>query len=333
MKRILLLWLLVSVVTINADAVRIGKFECGLNESTRTAIIMGATKDVAAPGGILTIPEYVTYEEKNYLVTKIDDNAFYSSKFDPEIEWINFPPTIVEVGTAAFRDNKELWSMSWPGDATKKIGAYAFAGCSKLQVFPIPPLLEEMGRNALEGCTCLTGMIFGGNLKEVPYEVCKGCTGIGEILIFPGLFNNLKKIQDNAFEGCTSLRLFILCADLDYFGSGVFKGCTKLTNISSQTYYPCKYVEDWSPFEKYHYQVVNLEIPAGTTELYRNTPEWGSFLSIAEVEETGVSASSSFDASRILKHYSIDGKSLAQPQRGVNIEKMSDGTTKKVIKD
>ena len=337
MKRRLILWLLLLVVTINTDAVRIGKFECTLNESTRTATITGATIDVAELAGVLTIPEYVIHEEKTYMVTEIEENAFNGSKFDPAIKWINFPPNIEVVGAGAFKNNKELWSMSWPGDATKKIGAYAFAGCTKLQNFELPPLLEKLGRNALEDCTSLTIISFGANLEEVPMQVCKGCTGILETVIYPGLFESIKKIQDGAFEGCTSLNLVILCADLDYFGSSVFKGCTSLTNFSSQTSAPCSYVEDWSPFEKYHYQKVNLEVPKGTVQLYRNTPEWRKFLSIAEKEdeeeETAISATSAIGATRTLKQYSIEGKSLPRPQQGLNIQKMSDGTTSKVLKD
>jgi hypothetical protein len=32
-----------------------------------------------------------------------------------------------------------------------------------------------------------------------------------------------------------------------------------------------------------------------------------------------------------VQYYSIDGKRIATPQRGLNIIKMSDGTTKKII--
>ena len=37
------------------------------------------------------------------------------------------------------------------------------------------------------------------------------------------------------------------------------------------------------------------------------------------------------DRKYVLGYYSLDGKRLAKPQRGLNIIRMSDGTTKKVI--
>ena len=33
----------------------------------------------------------------------------------------------------------------------------------------------------------------------------------------------------------------------------------------------------------------------------------------------------------IIERYTIDGKHISQPQRGLNIIKMNDGTTKKII--
>ena len=40
-----------------------------------------------------------------------------------------------------------------------------------------------------------------------------------------------------------------------------------------------------------------------------------------------VSASNTNEA----KYYSVDGKQFSQPQKGMNIQKMSDGTSRKIV--
>ena len=49
---------------------------------------------------------------------------------------------------------------------------------------------------------------------------------------------------------------------------------------------------------------------------------------MSETAVKGISASNINEA----KSFSIDGKQFAQPQKGLSILKMSDGTTRKVVK-
>ena len=74
-------------------------------------------------------------------------------------------------------------------------------------------------------------------------------------------------------------------------------------------------------------------MPAGTKELYQSTDGWKNFQNIVELDPTAVKKIEDNETeAKIIRHYSIDGKQLSQPQNGLNILKMSDGTTKKVVK-
>lgn len=80
------------------------------------------------------------------------------------------------------------------------------------------------------------------------------------------------------------------------------------------------------------YNNATLYVPEGTMEKYRKTDGWKQFQWIMEGNPTGIKSPNhnSSNATEIHRH-TIDGQSIKNPQRGINVVKMSDGTTKKVI--
>ena len=210
--------------------VTIGHIDYSLNTEKYTAVLQRVNPE-AIVAGILTIPQFVTYEKKNYEVVEIGDHVCSDSSVKQLLEWINFPVSIEVVGEGAFENCINLWSCSWPGDATKKIGACAFAGCKKLQDFSFPPLLEKIGGRALAGCTDIQALIIGGELEEVPFGLCEGCTSLTEVVVFSGLFHRMKKIQDNAFDGCTNMVSVSLPSSLKSIEYHTFYNCRSLHTI------------------------------------------------------------------------------------------------------
>ena len=76
-------------------------------------------------------------------------------------------------------------------------------------------------------------------------------------------------------------------------------------------------------------------MPAASLETYRNAVSWNNFGSIVALTDedpkpTGIKNVRSNEITE-KRYYSIDGKQTTIPQRGLNIIRMSDGTTKKVI--
>ncbi len=84
---------------------------------------------------------------------------------------------------------------------------------------------------------------------------------------------------------------------------------------------------------------VTLHVPDVALHAYAGTHPWNEFGTImgfsgaTEEPYTGfqpVSATDNKGDVHEVARYSIDGKLLTRPQKGINIIKMSDGTTKKV---
>ena len=78
-----------------------------------------------------------------------------------------------------------------------------------------------------------------------------------------------------------------------------------------------------------------LHVPAVSIDAYKAAETWKEFGSIVALTDedpspTGITNVNQ-DNTTGRQYYSLDGKRSTTPQRGLNIVKMSDGTTRKVI--
>ena len=167
----------------------------------------------------------------------------------------------------------------------------------------------------------------------------------------------------SAFRSCGQLESVVLPVGLKTVGeenatSGVFNECYKLAKInipstveymSYQAFYtnsssglkeifcyitePKGYDEEAMNLFR-DYSRPTLYVPFGTKEKYLAAEGWKNFENIVEMPEpTAIDAISSNDTNVISgKIYYIDGKQLSQPQNGINVIKMSDGTMRKVAR-
>ena len=74
--------------------------------------------------GNVVIPKKITYQEKEYTVTKIDD-AFRSCS---GLTFINIPSSVKSIRESAFSGCSGLTSINIP-NGVESIGRYAFSSC------------------------------------------------------------------------------------------------------------------------------------------------------------------------------------------------------------
>lgn len=89
-------------------------------------------------------------------------------------------------------------------------------------------------------------------------------------------------------------------------------------------------------FTESYLQNMTLHVPAASIESYRSMEPWRQFGNIValtddDLKPTGMVLLKEDDHSYPVCTYSIDGRHLQKEQRGLNIIRMSDGTTKKVM--
>ena len=109
-------------------------------------------------------------------------------------------------------------------------------------------------------------------------------------------------------------------------------------NIARETNLLLKNTLFWLPSEQEYlsgsFTTATLYVPKGTKEKYKATAGWKEFTNIVEMEDddpTNVEAITNHSENMVTERYALGGQRVSGQQRGLNIERMSDGTTKKVI--
>ena len=75
-----------------------------------------------------------------------------------------------------------------------------------------------------------------------------------------------------------------------------------------------------------------LYVPESSLDSYKATSPWSSFGTILPISTTGIGETATNGVSGIDAIYDIEGKRCNGTNRGLNIIRMSDGTTRKVLK-
>ena len=80
------------------------------------------------------------------------------------------------------------------------------------------------------------------------------------------------------------------------------------------------------------YNTATLYVPKQSIDAYKTTDPWSNFVNVVALEVTGIEGKPTDNAPRVDAVYDIDGRRTDSMKRGLNIVRMSDGTTRKVMK-
>ena len=73
-----------------------------------------------------------------------------------------------------------------------------------------------------------------------------------------------------------------------------------------------------------------LHVPTGCKEAYASTKPWSNFTNIVEEDLSGIKEME-VKSHGGAAYYNLNGRRVTEPQRGVNIIRYSNGTSKKVL--
>lgn len=212
--------------------------------------------------GDIEVPEVVTYNDHNYLVIAIGDDAFSElnhadTVVDATVDTINservtsvtLPNSIMTIGDGAFENCHKITSFTIPsnvvsiGEAAFKntnittitipegvteIKADTFHGCDKLENLKLPEMLTSIGDNAFAHCEKLTAVKIPEGVTQIGKDAFFFCKSLTSVI----LPNTLKSIGEAAFEWCSSLKTVVVPNAVESIGESCFEGCTILENVS-----------------------------------------------------------------------------------------------------
>ena len=167
-------------------------------------------------------------------VKRIGNSAFYpyegySSDYGSNIEYINFPEGLIEIGSHAFAFNKRIQKLALP-NSVKHVGYYTFARMEKLQS------VENYNVSYSEpytfyDCDMLESVKFGSNVENISEKMFSYCKKLTKVE-FDERNNSLPlTIEEGAFSSCENLAEILLPEGVDSIGKEAFRDCYSLTSI------------------------------------------------------------------------------------------------------
>ena len=331
-KVLLLLGLMLLPLAVHAVSQKIDGIYYNLNPTAKTAEVVFRVKYQYS--GDIVIPSSVTYEEIEYSVIGISANAFRGSS---ELTSVTIPSSVTSIGDGIFSGCTSLSSIiieeGNPNyDSRENCNAIIettnnilLFGCSNTI---IPNNVVTIGECAFWRCSGLTSIAIPNCITSIGRSAFMDCPGLTSICI-P---NSVTSIGYCAFADCGNLATVVIGNALTNIGEGAFLS----TGLADMYLYAEKVPElGGTVFGYSNYYKATLHVPAGSLEAYDNAGQWKDFGKIVALTDddpkpTGIKGVNN-NVKKGEHYYLLDGKHTTKHQRGLNIIRMSDGTTKKIV--
>ena len=303
--------------------------------------------------GDITIPEKVTYKNKELTVTSIGNYAF---EYCSGLTSITMGNSVTSIGNYAFENCSALSSITI-GSSVTSIGLRAFENCSVLSSITIGSSVTRIGNCAFLGCSGLKKVIIedgieplslgynsysyyedgeglfydcplttlylgrdisvnenvSGNSRNYGYSPFRGKYNLTEVTIG----NSVTRIGYSVFRDCGGLTSITIPNSVKSIGEYVFSGCSSLASIYSLN--PIPPTIGGSNFTNKQYMDMKVYVPQGSLSAYQSADRWKDFWELQEFDPTGVETIKADGKNIKDSYYDIQGRKLNAPKKGLNI--------------
>ena len=230
--------------------------------------------------GDVVIPSTVTYNGKQYTVTKINAGAFL---LDSALTAVTIPNSMTSIDSHAFQGCSNLKKVIWNARNAQDFPPintsyyiHPFSGCDRLTDFVFGDEVEHIPDYLCYNLTSLKNLVIGNSVTNIGSNAFEGCTGLTEVTI-P---NSVTSIGSSAFNGCAQMESVTIGEKVESIGESAFAKCDNLTAVISKAVTP---PQIWATtFDDYF---IPLYVPAGCKPKYAETKYWRNF---TDIRETGV---------------------------------------------
>ena len=248
MSTFMYLPIFMKAASINVD---VNKISYTIFLDAETALVNGP----ANPSEIienLVIPDFVEYNEVQYPVTSIKEEAFCKQSTLNLKGSLTIGNNVINIGKKAFYNCQGLTGTLTIGEKVASIDDQAFTFCRGLTgSLIIPNSVTYLGYNAFGYCGFTGSLILGENVNSISgwcFAYCTGFTGslnipdkvtsieemaFGDCSGFNGslsIGNNVTIIGDQAFENCNGFtKSLTLGNNISTIGDEAFINCSGFT--------------------------------------------------------------------------------------------------------
>jgi len=313
-----------TAVTIGNSVTSIGKgafYGCGF-----TSIIIPNSVTSIGSGAFSHCSDLTSITIPNS-VTSIGDAAFC---WCSSLTSITIGNSVTSIGDGTFEHCVSLTSVTI-GNSVTSIGSSAFSGCSSLTSVTIPNSVTKINEWAFAYCSGLTSIIVDSG--SLTYDSRNNCNAIIESAsntLIAGckstvIPNSVTSIGEYAFRG-SGLTSITIPNSVTSIGCFAFESCNSLKSITCLASIPP--ICGVEVFYGFYQSTCMLKVPEASIALYKAADQWKDFFFI---EATGINAPTVDNSGVTYQYYDLNGKESAQPRKGMNIVRSSDGKTRKVV--
>ena len=314
----------------------------------------------------VVIPENVTYNDVTYSVTSLGDECFNGCS---SLTSIDIPSSVTSLGDYCFYECSSLTSIDIPSSVTS-LGKYCFYYCSSLTSVTIPSSVTSLGDNCFSYCSSLTSVTIPSSVTSLGdncFTLCSSLTSVtipssvtslGHFCFYKCLSltsitipSSVTSLGHFCFDGCSSLTSITIPSSVTSLGRSCFDGCSSLasidipssvTSLGDACFWNCSSLKtvtceiatpiDGNFFSETPIDQATLYVLEASLDAYKTTNPWSGFGKILPITSTGINYNTANKEVTIDAVYDLDGKRSNGTSRGLNIIRMSDGTTRKVMK-
>ena len=215
-----------------------------------------------------------------------------------EVNYMNRIRKVTSIGESAFW-HCSITSVTIPNSVTS-IGRYAFEWCSRLTSVTIGNSVTSIGDHAFYNCNRMTSVSIGNSVTSIGNDAFLKCKGLTSVTI-P---NSVTSIGDYAFD-CENLATVV----------------SLIENPLTITWYTSNPVAGHIAiaFSQNTFMNGTLYVPKGTKFAYEAKEGWKDFRNIVEGTPTSITRVTLDKETPNTPIYDLNGRKLAEPQKGINI--------------